>query len=262
MNQKSFHLLSKRYTSSLHLSNLYPRDKNLELFSAPINDVKSSTILPLSNLDNFINKRWEYFIPILAAASFVFPEDVYASNGEFGLLEGVPAGMIHPIVMAVLYFLSIGAAWQGYKWRSVRVIGDEIKVLKDMNSNTMDQSMVGMISTLQSKRSSLIASNPKDKHTVMGSILLGTGVFFSLEGGLSTYWRVGELFPGDHMFAGMGLTSIWAISYAITPMMAKGNVFYKNLHLLINVIGLGLFTWQVGTGLEIALNVWNRVEGW
>lgn len=193
---------------------------------------------------------------IMTSVLLSAPEPSMAVNGQYGALEGVAAGMIHPVAMMLLYGLSIAAAFQGYKWRSVRTLADKIKRRKEEGASETE------IKSLQAERSKLISENPRDKHTTMGSIILGTGVFLSLEGGLSTYWRVGELFFGDHLIAGMGLTFIWALSYALVPLMNKGEVWAKNLHFLINIVGLGLFTWQVGTGLEITLNVWNKVEGW
>ena len=102
----------------------------------------------------------------------------------------------------------------------------------------------------------------RDKHVSLGSIILGTGVFLSMEGGLSTYWRTGELFFGDHLIYGMILTAFWAISYTLTPAMQNGNVAAKNAHFGLNLLGLVFFTYQVGTGLEITGNVLAKTPGW
>lgn len=43
----------------------------------------------------------------------------------------------------------------------------------------------------------------------MGSLLLAAGVALAVEGCLSTWWRVGELFPGEHIFAGAATAVSW-----------------------------------------------------
>ena len=83
-----------------------------------------------------------------------------------------------------------------------------------------------------------------------------------MEGGLSTYWRTGELFFGDHLIYGMILTAFWAISYSLTPAMQNGNVAAKNTHFGLNMLGLVFFTYQLGTGLEITGNVLAKTPGW
>jgi Protein of unknown function (DUF4079) len=72
---------------------------------------------------------------------------------------------------------------------------------------------------------------------------------------LSTYAQAGELFPGPHMFVGAGLVSLWAIAVACVPGMIKGNERARTVHVSANVVGLGLFGWQVVTGIPILLEV-------
>ena len=196
---------------------------------------------------------------------FGFSLPSLAVDGSFGFLEGVPAGMIHPVCEVLLYGLSIAAALEGIKWRSVRTLADRIKLLKDeTKEDTNDSSgkQLALIKTLQEERSTLMKGGHKDKHVSLGSIILGTGVFLSMEGGLSTYWRTGELFFGDHLIYGMILTAFWAISYTLTPAMQNGNVAAKNAHFGLNLLGLVVFTYQVGTGLEITGNVLAKTSGW
>ena len=91
----------------------------------------------------------------------------------------------------------------------------------------------------------------RDKHFNVGSLLLGAGVVFSIEGGMNTYIRVGKLFPGPHLFAGLGITALWAASAALVPAMQKGDENARSAHIAMNVLNMGLFLWQVPTGLEI-----------
>ena len=55
----------------------------------------------------------------------------------------------------------------------------------------------------------LLAGGHRDRHAVFGSVLLAAGVALAVEGCLSTWWRVGELFPGEHIFAGAATAVAW-----------------------------------------------------
>ena len=191
------------------------------------------------------------------ATTLVIPTAaVHAVDGSYGFLEGVPAGLIHPVLEFLLYGVSVAAALQGIKWRSVRTLLEQINSLKAAGGAEDE------IKRLQEKRSVLMQGGHRDKHVSLGSVILGTGVFLSMEGGLSTYWRTGELFFGDHLIYGMALTAFWCVSYALTPGMQSGNIAAKNAHFALNAIGMLFFTYQIGTGLEITGNVIAQTPGW
>jgi Protein of unknown function (DUF4079) len=183
------------------------------------------------------------------------PLAALAVNGEYGILEGRYAGMVHPVAFLAFYVFAVLTAYEGYKWRELRTVS---KDARDPSLAAIDKA------ALEVKLTGLKTSSKdsKNKHKAMGAVLLGSGVTLGLEGGLSSYWRVGELYPGDHLFAGLTLCAIWSIGYALAPWMEKGDEIARNIHVAINVIGLLLFTWQVGTGLEIMINVWNQEPGW
>ena len=181
----------------------------------------------------------------------------FAADGQFGFLESKWAGMVHPIGMIGLYLLTLVAAYHGLQWRNVRELATRIKTLR--SEANPDEAL---IASLQEQRSKILSGDHKDRHSFIGSILLSAGVLLSIEGGLSTWWRVGELFPGEHLFAGLGVTLCWAVAAALVPWMTKGNEWARLSHIGFNVGGLGLFTWQVASGLEIMLNVWSEVPGW
>lgn len=54
-------------------------------------------------------------------------------------------------------------------------------------------------------RKALVKGGFKDRHFNWGSILLGLGVSFSVYGATNTYLRTGKLFPGPHLYAGVGM---------------------------------------------------------
>ena len=76
-----------------------------------------------------------------------------------------------------------------------------------------------------------------------------------LQGPLNTYARAGKLFPGPHLYAGAGLVCLWALAYACVPAMQKGNDAARAVHIGANVAGIGMFAWQVTSGIPILLKV-------
>lgn len=57
-------------------------------------------------------------------------QDALAVGGEFGILEGRTFALIHPIVMASLFFFTLWTGYLGWQWRRVRTIQNEITELK------------------------------------------------------------------------------------------------------------------------------------
>merc|ERR1739845_99424 len=104
-------------------------------------------------------------------------------------------------------------------------------------------------------RKELSKMGPKDKHFSQGAMLAFLGTLFAIEGPLNTYGRAGKLFPGPHLYAGAGLVVLWALAAAVVPAMQKGNDAARNVHIGANVAGIGLFAWQVQSGIPIVLKV-------
>ena len=75
------------------------------------------------------------------------------------------------------------------------------------------------------------------------------------QGPLNTYARAGKLFPGPHLYAGAGLVVIWSLAAGMVPHMQKGNDAARAVHVGANLAGIGLFAWQVTTGLPILFKV-------
>lgn len=128
----------------------------------------------------------------------------------------------------------------------------------DLNLLTNALTLDKQIAELTAERKSLLAGNVKDKHWLTGSILLSAGVSVSILGAFNTYMRTGRLFPGPHLYAGMGVTILWALAAAMVPEMQKGNEAARVAHIGFNVLNVSLFAWQVLTGFEIVLKVWEK----
>lgn len=190
----------------------------------------------------------------LAALSLAaLPDDAWAKGGEFGLAEGRIASLAHPVIMGVCFLVSIGAAYTGLQWRRVRDLQGEIGDLKaalkipeaaiaqleakaatqalnpfeSSNLAQLQGEAAQLTATAAEKaaaRKDLVALDFRDKHWALGSVLLGLGVSFAIEGPVNTYMRAGKLFPGPHLYAGAACVTLWALAAALVPQMQKGKV--------------------------------------
>ena len=52
-----------------------------------------------------------------------------------------------------------------------------------------------------------------------------------------------------------GITVLWAAAAALVPAMQKGNETARNLHIALNGLNVLLFIWQIPTGFDIVLKV-------
>ena len=207
----------------------------------------------------------------IAALAAFQPEAVMAKGGEFGILEGRTLALVHPFFLGGLWFATVYAGYLGLQWRKVRTVGEEIQGLKkelpaavtaavtatgevEAAAPSMSAAQLatkGKIDELAAERKTLIAGNYKEKHNNWGSLLLAFGVTLAVEGGMNTYLRTGKLFPGPHLYAGMGIVCLWAAAAGLVPEMQRGNDKARSAHIALNCVNLALFTWQIPTGLAI-----------
>jgi hypothetical protein len=186
-------------------------------------------------------------------------QDAFAKGGEFGVLEGRTAALVHPFFLGIMYATSLYAGYLGLQWRKVRTVGEEIQELKKAGAGPETANgeaaaanpNQSKIDELTKERKELVAGNYKEKHFNAGSLLLAFGTCLAIEGGMNTYIRVGKLFPGPHLYAGMGIVALWAAAAGLVPEMQRGNDKARSAHIALNAINVALFTWQIPTGLEI-----------
>ena len=206
----------------------------------------------------------------LAALLAAQPEVALAKGGEFGIWEGRIVSLAHPAVMASVYAASAWSAFTGLQWRRLRELGNEISDLKAEQKgfaltpeqveagaapSLQYQSLATQIDALTATRKELAGGNFRDKHYQVGSVVLGLGTAFAIEGPVNTFLRAQKLFPGPHLYAGAGIVVCWAMAASLVPLMAKGKDAARYGHIGFNVLALGLFTWQLPTGWEILLKV-------
>lgn len=221
-----------------------------KIFHETLNNLKSAS-LPLT---------------VLALPYFLDTKDAVAVGGELGILEGRSFALLHPIVMGGLFFYTLWAGYLGWQWRRVRTTQNEITELKKQVKPTpvtpegtpaqvAPSPVEAKIQQLTEERKELLKGGYRDRHFNAGSILLAFGVFESVGGGLNTWIRTGKLFPGPHLFAGAAITVLWAAAAALVPPMQKGSETARNLHIALNVANVLLFIWQIPTGWDIVLKV-------
>lgn len=222
--------------------------------SAPVTAEADTSYTPFLGLGSLMTP---FILECLAAPP------AQAAGGEFGILEGRIVSLTHPAVMFVLFLSTFYTGYLGWQWRRARTLPAEIKELKaqlpkpDAEGNVASSPLDAQIKDLEATRKQLLEGKFKDRHFSWGSLLLGSGVTFSVAGAINTWMRTGKLFPGPHLWAGAGITVLWALASAQVPAMQKGDEGARNWHIGLNCINLGLFVWQIPTGLEI---VWKVLE--
>ena len=126
-----------------------------------------------------------------------------------------------------------------------------------------------LVSGIQSKKARTAEDKEKkkefapkrDKHHLVGSILLSLLVIGNLGGMAITYINNGKLFVGPHLLVGLGMLAIIATSAALVPLMKKENNIARNLHISLNLVLLGLFSWQALTGMQILFKIIGSLGG-
>ncbi|KAM7274637.1 hypothetical protein ACFE04_016503 [Oxalis oulophora] len=257
---------------SSHYSSSCSRLPPTNISNSIKNNVNEHKLInPQHKTNNVFTNTIHYLKPAsLASLPFLLldAKDALAANGELGILEGRTLALVHPLVMSGLFVFTLWAGYLGWQWRRVRTIQNEITDLKKQLKPTPVtpegkpvQESVALspveikIQQLTEERKELLKGSFRDRHFNAGSILLGFGVLESVGGGVNTWLRTGKLFPGPHLFAGAGITVLWALAAALVPAMQKGNETARNLHIALNVLNVLLFVWQIPTGIEIVFKV-------
>jgi len=135
----------------------------------------------------------------------------------------------HPAIMWTLLGVSIYALYLGIQVRKTRTTED---------------------TNLKKQRKS-----KRDRHYTVGSILLALLVVGNLGGMAITYINNGKLFVGPHLLVGLSMLAVIAASVALVPFMEKENNLARNAHITLNIVLLGLFSWQAVTGTQILLKI-------
>jgi hypothetical protein len=133
---------------------------------------------------------------------------------------------IHPLLMLGLFGYLLYTAYLGFQVRRTRNAEGETK-------------------------KELVQGRYATRHYQSGAIILAVMVTGAFGGIVSTYLGGGEIPAIAHLFVGLGMTALVAISAALVPLMQRGQNWARQTHIVINISLLFLFTWQTITGLQI-----------
>jgi hypothetical protein len=140
----------------------------------------------------------------------------------------------HPILMWVLFGLSIYALYLGIKSKKTRTADKE-------------------------ERKELIKKQYNVKHHQIGAILLSLMVLGTIGGMAVTYINNGKLFVGPHLLVGLLMTGIIATSASLVPFMQKDNWIARKAHVGLNMLLVTLFGWQIISGVEIVQKIFSKM---
>ncbi|MFQ4134997.1 DUF4079 domain-containing protein [Nodosilinea sp. PGN35] len=133
---------------------------------------------------------------------------------------------VHPIVMWLLLATTLYALYLGVQARRTRLADAET-------------------------RKELIKGKFALKHHKVGSVLLAFMVISTVGAMGVTYLEAGKLFVGPHLLVGLGMATLIAVSAALVPFMQKGSETARLTHITLNMVLVGLFSWQAFTGMKI-----------
>lgn len=133
---------------------------------------------------------------------------------------------IHPLLMLGLYAYLIYTAYLGFQIRRTRNAEGDIK-------------------------KAMVKGKYSNRHFQSGATVLAVMSAGMFGGVISTYLIAGEILAIPHLFVGLGMTALISVSTALIPLMQRGHVWARNMHISLNVTLLLLFSWQIVTGLSI-----------
>lgn len=146
------------------------------------------------------------------------------------------SNLLHPIMMWVLFGMTMHAMYSGIQTRKLRYVKGE-------------------------ERKKLAKGKFALKHYQMGSLILSVMVLGNIGGMAVTYINNGKLFVGPHLLAGLAMTGLIAIAASLVLPMQRGNEVARLTHIGINVVMVGLFGWQAITGMQIMQRIFESAFG-
>lgn len=147
--------------------------------------------------------------------------------------KSTPASLAHPATMWTLLGTALYTFYLGYQSSLVRKSEPE-------------------------KRKELVKGKFGDRHFRTSSALFAIMTVATFSGMGNTYARTGKLFPGPHLYAGLGLVATMSVMSACAPYMLKGKEWARNTHFTLAFLAVGLFGWQAKSGMVIV----GKLLGW
>lgn len=157
---------------------------------------------------------------------------------SFEILESIKvySQFLHPILMWLLFGMTLYSMYLGFKIRKTRSAEGEAK-------------------------KQLIQGRFNIRHHQLSALLLAFMVTGSIGGMAVTYWNSGKLFVTPHLVVGLVMTTMIATSASLTPFMQKGNNIARYTHIVLNMGLVILFGWQAVSGMDIVQRIVARMAG-
>eukprot|EP00172_Hildenbrandia_rubra_P000909 Plantae.Rhodophyta-Hildenbrandia_rubra.ctg15136.p1 GENE.Plantae.Rhodophyta-Hildenbrandia_rubra.ctg15136~~Plantae.Rhodophyta-Hildenbrandia_rubra.ctg15136.p1 ORF type:complete len:264 (-),score=26.03 Plantae.Rhodophyta-Hildenbrandia_rubra.ctg15136:954-1745(-) len=149
------------------------------------------------------------------------------------IFKSKPASLMHPGTMWVIFGTGIYTFWLGYQASLVRKVEP-------------------------AKRKELVKARVAKRHFRTSSTLFATMTCFTFIGMANTYTRTGKLFPGPHLYNGLGLVALMSIMASLVPAMQDGKLWARNTHFTLAFGAIGLLGWQAKSGVDIV----SKLLGW
>jgi len=171
----------------------------------------------------------------------VAPDSAMAADDALAMLfKTTPANLLHPLLMWALFAGSVYTFYLGYQARTLRTTNDS------------------------DKKKQLAKARPGQKHFATSASIMAIMTVFTFEGMANTFNRAGKLFPGPHLYNGLGLVALMSVMAALVPQMQKpasssASSAARNAHFAMAFGALGLFAWQAKSGMDIVAKLlkWN-----
>lgn len=144
-----------------------------------------------------------------------------------------PASLAHPATMWLLFGGVLYTGYLGWQSKSIRTVDPE-------------------------KRKELVKSKVTKRHFDTSASIFAIMTLATFSGMANTYTRTGKLFPGPHLYAGLGLVTLMSFMSALVPQMQAGKLWAKNAHFTLAFPVVILFAWQVNSGMTIV----GKLLGW
>lgn len=223
---------------SLHRSQSTPhRAHSVPIPRATIVDAdndQTQTILPQSPEDPLLSTP---VIIALATAAALFSDGVAPAEAIPAALKEafktMPANLLHPAVMWGAVAATLYTFYLGTQVREIRSAEPE-------------------------RRKELVQARVSDRHYRTSAILFSITTITTFAGMANTYNRAGKLFPGPHLYAGLGIVALMSLMSSMVPYMQKGKLWAKNAHFAMAFGVTALFGWQAKSGMMIV----GKLLGW
>lgn len=147
--------------------------------------------------------------------------------------KSIPASLIHPISMWIVVGVTLYTFYLGYQSSLIRKVEPE-------------------------KRKELVKARVGERHFKTSSSLFAVVTLVTFAGMANTYTRAGKLFPGPHLYAGLGIIAVMSVMSSFVPYMQKGKDWARNSHFAAAITVTSLFLWQAKSGMVIV----SKLLGW